>query len=190
MKKVIWSKSNILWTVSIIALVCVLGGFAYFYLNSREKEQSLAPQSDAEIQAVADEEEYDENWRDQYKFATHYEIYGSGCGTNCQRWRVVDSRTGISTELPFVSENGISFSATNTLIVENPIENTRESFFNKALTHHWEWDGTKFTETRTFMENADGKIEDVVSKGNNMDPEWMWEGDCNYMEEIGYTVCR
>ena len=85
-------------------------------------------------------------------FGSKYVIATWGCGTNCQSGAIVDIETGVILgELPFVAENGISFVATSTLLIENPPESTGDGLFGSKVSRYWFWDGERFKELASYI---------------------------------------
>lgn len=122
-------------------------------------------------------------------FGGKYVIATWGCGTNCQRGAIVDIETGIIVgELPFVAENGISFVATSTLLIENPPESTRDDSFGSKVSRYWLWDGERFKELASYIVSDSGIEAAPPPTGPHTEPEWQWKGDCVYLD--GLTACK
>ena len=122
-------------------------------------------------------------------FAGHYVIAMWGCGTNCRKGAIIDTHTGkILGALPFVAENGESFVATSTLFIENPPEQ-QEGAFATFPSRNWRWepDRQTFTEIGSYIISKKSIEVAPQSKGNHTDPEWMWDADCQVIDNI--TVC-
>ena len=130
-----------------------------------------------------------EAYKEGINFGGHYVIATWGCGTNCRKGVIVDTDTGkILGELPFVTENGESFVATSTLFIENPPEE-QQGVFEVFPSRYWRWepDYLIFVEMGGYIVSDKGVEVAPPPKGKHTDPEWMWNGDCQVIDNM--TVC-
>jgi hypothetical protein len=74
-------------------------------------------------------------------FAGAYTIVLWGCGTQCQRWAVVDARTGRVHGHPFDAELGVDFRRDSRLVAVNPLRPDETPSPWRPAPAYFAWDG-------------------------------------------------
>ncbi len=74
-------------------------------------------------------------------FAGAYTVVVWGCGTQCQRWAVVDARTGRVHGSPFDAELGVDFRRDSRLVAVNPLRPDEIPSPWRPAPAYFAWDG-------------------------------------------------
>ncbi len=74
-------------------------------------------------------------------FAGAYTLVLWGCGTQCQRWAVVDARTGRVHGHPFDAELGVDFRRDSRLVAVNPLRPDETPSPWRPAPAYFAWDG-------------------------------------------------
>ena len=79
-------------------------------------------------------------------FADHFTIVTWGCGSNCQRFAIVDARSGRVKMISQYASNGLLFRRSSALLIADPIRESDMQQYDNALpewlvTRYFLWDG-------------------------------------------------
>lgn len=98
-------------------------------------------------------------------FAGHFTVVEWGCGTMCAQFAIIDARTGQIYSIPWGVQTGLEYRLDSTLLVLNPIKNTREAYPDSTMvpawlsTNYYDWDGTTLNFIKAFRVVENGILE-------------------------------